>query len=213
MRISPLFSCFHWTVLFHCCNHGAVLSSAFSPRHLSARRLYSSSHHHASLQQEEELQTVTPPQQQEQQDTVILANDEEFIKPLPDKRHYRAILLPNGLRALLVSSPQSDVEAGALHVQAGHFDDLRPGLAHFHEHMLFLGTAKYPSPEEFETYLAKKWWFVQCLYRHGRYQLLLQCHSIARRHECLVWSTRSLFAIFHCTPLSRDHGGKGIASH
>jgi insulysin len=139
-----------------------VLSSAFSPPHLlidgGARRLFSihatTIHRGASLQQqEEEVQTVTPPPPQ-QQHSIILANDEEFIKPLPDKRQYRAILLPNGLRALLVSSPQTDVEAAALHVQAGHFDDLRPGLAHFHEHMLFLGTQKYPSSEEFESYLS-----------------------------------------------------------
>ena len=108
---------------------------------------------HASLQQEQE-QTIPQQPQQSKHHTVILAENEEFIKPLPDKRLYRAILLSNGLRALLVSSPQSDVEAGALHVQAGHFDDTRPGLAHFQEHMLFLGTHKYPSPEEFETYLS-----------------------------------------------------------
>lgn len=27
------------------------------------------------------------------------------------------------------------VEAAAVHIQAGHFDDTIPGLAHFHEHM------------------------------------------------------------------------------
>jgi insulysin len=87
--------------------------------------------------------------------TVVIADDPEFIKPEPDQRRYRAIQLPNGLKCLLVSSPESDVEAAAVHVQAGHMDDPddRPGLAHFHEHMLFLGTEKYPDENEYEAFL------------------------------------------------------------
>lgn len=82
---------------------------------------------------------------------------EEFIKPDPDDREYRWIQLPNGLQVLLVSAPESDVEAAAVHVQAGHMDDPidRPGLAHFHEHMLFLGTTKYPNENEYEAFLSK----------------------------------------------------------
>lgn len=67
--------------------------------------------------------------------TLILADDKEFIKSGPDKRLYRAIKLKNGLEALIVSDPNTDVEAGAVHVKAGHFNDPddRAGLAHFHE--------------------------------------------------------------------------------
>jgi insulysin len=87
--------------------------------------------------------------------TLILAEDLEFLKPEPDQRTYRAIELSNGLKCLLVSSPESDVEAASVHVQAGHMDDPvdRPGLAHFHEHMLFLGTEKYPEESEYEAFL------------------------------------------------------------
>lgn len=89
--------------------------------------------------------------------TVVLANDEEFIKSLPDKRQYRAITLPNQLTVLLVSDSTTDVEAASVHVRAGHFDDPpnRAGLAHFHEHMLFLGTEKYPKEEEYEDFLGR----------------------------------------------------------
>jgi insulysin len=87
--------------------------------------------------------------------TKIIAQDHEFIKSDPDKRSYRAITLPNQLTALLVSDPTTDVEASSVHVRAGHFDDPpnRAGLAHFHEHMLFLGTEKYPKEEEYEEFL------------------------------------------------------------
>ena len=80
----------------------------------------------------------------------------DFIKPRLDNREYRAIRLRNsGLECLLVSDPLTDVESAAVHVKAGHFDDPpdRAGLAHFHEHMLFLGTQKYPDENEYETFL------------------------------------------------------------
>lgn len=87
----------------------------------------------------------------------LLASDDEFLKPSLDKRHYRSILLPNNLQVLLVSDPQTDVEAAAVHIKAGHFDDpmSRPGLAHFHEHMIFLGNAKYPGENDFDKFVSK----------------------------------------------------------
>ena len=65
--------------------------------------------------------------------------------------------LSNSLTVLLASDPSADVEAASVHVRAGHFDDPadRPGLAHFHEHMLFLGTEKYPAENEYEDYLGR----------------------------------------------------------
>ena len=44
--------------------------------------------------------------------TIVINDDADFIKPEPDKRKYRAVKLENGLEALLVSSPDSDSEAG-----------------------------------------------------------------------------------------------------
>jgi len=74
-----------------------------------------------------------------------------------DLRQYRAVTLPNGLQALLVSDPSADRAAGALAVRVGYFSDPEdlPGLAHFCEHMLFLGTKKYPDESSFEGFLAK----------------------------------------------------------
>jgi insulysin len=91
--------------------------------------------------------------------TVVLADAGEFVKPDRDLRHYRAIRLPNNLECLLVSDGsrpgEISVEAASVHVQAGHFDDAIPGLSHFHEHMLFLGTSKYPGEDDYETYLSQ----------------------------------------------------------
>jgi len=85
--------------------------------------------------QEEEISTKQPPPPPTT--TKIIATNNQFIKSLPDKRHYRAITLSNQLTVLLTSDPLTDVESASVHVRAGHFDDPpnRAGLAHFHEHV------------------------------------------------------------------------------
>jgi len=87
----------------------------------------------------------------------VIAHDQDFLKPALDTRKYRCIVLPNNLQVLIVSDPETDVEAAAVHIKAGHFDDpdTRAGLAHFNEHMLFLGTEKYPKENDFETFVGK----------------------------------------------------------
>ncbi|PMK00828.1 insulinase family protein [Vibrio sp. 10N.261.55.A7] len=72
-----------------------------------------------------------------------------------DTNTYRYITLSNGLRVLLVHDHSAQKSAAALAVKVGHFDDPieREGLAHFLEHMLFLGTEKYPNVGEFQGYI------------------------------------------------------------
>jgi len=72
-----------------------------------------------------------------------------------DPREYRYLELPNRMRVLLISDPATDKAAASLHVRAGSGDDPlhRQGLAHFLEHMLFLGTAKYPDPGEYQAFI------------------------------------------------------------
>jgi insulysin len=69
-------------------------------------------------------------------------------KPKIDVRQYRGVRLSNGLRVLLISDPKTDKGAAALDVNVGSLSDppQLQGLAHFLEHMLFLGTEKVRSP-------------------------------------------------------------------
>ncbi|VDO85139.1 unnamed protein product [Heligmosomoides polygyrus] len=64
--------------------------------------------------------------------------------------------LTNGLKVLLVSDSTTDKSAAALDVNAGHLMDPwdLPGTAHFCEHMLFLGTDKYPSENEYSKFIS-----------------------------------------------------------
>ncbi len=83
------------------------------------------------------------------------ASSTAIIKSPNDHREYRAITLPNGLIGVLVCDPTTDKSAAALAVYRGSYDDPegRAGLAHFLEHMLFLGTTKYPDVDDYQGYI------------------------------------------------------------
>ena len=57
---------------------------------------------------------------------------------------------------LLISDPKTEKAAAALDVYVGSGDDPleRAGLAHFLEHMLFLGTEKYPAADEYQRFIS-----------------------------------------------------------
>lgn len=82
---------------------------------------------------------------------------DDIIKSLEDKRTYRGLKLQNGLKVLLISDPTTDKSAACLCVEIGHMSDPVeiPGLAHFCEHMLFLGTEKYPDENGYSSFLSK----------------------------------------------------------
>lgn len=65
--------------------------------------------------------------------------------------------LENGLEVYLISDPETRESAAALTVRAGSWDEpaSQPGLAHFLEHMLFLGTEKYPVESEYDQFVSE----------------------------------------------------------
>ena len=79
----------------------------------------------------------------------------EIIKSGGDERKYRGLVLENGMKIVLVSDPTTDKAAAALDVNIGSMSDPVPGLAHFCEHMLFLGTKKYQDENEYNRYLSQ----------------------------------------------------------
>ena len=83
------------------------------------------------------------------------ASSPSIIKSPNDHRAYQAVTLDNGLVAVLVSDATTDKAAAALTVYRGSYDDPegRDGLAHFLEHMLFLGTAKYPNVDDYQSFI------------------------------------------------------------
>ncbi len=72
-----------------------------------------------------------------------------------DQKQYRYLELDNRLKVLLISDSETDQSAAALDVYVGSGSDPEgwQGLAHFLEHMLFLGTKKYPNAGEYQAFI------------------------------------------------------------
>ena len=78
-----------------------------------------------------------------------------IIKSRCDNRIYKRVKLPNGIRCILISDKETDKSAASLDVKVGCALDPKPlyGTAHFLEHMLFMGTEKYPSENEYSKFI------------------------------------------------------------
>ena len=85
------------------------------------------------------------------------AHAQEVIKSPNDLRTYLALELANGLRAVVVSDPGAVIAAASMDVHVGSGDDPRDreGLAHFLEHMLFLGTDQFPTVDDYQKYVSR----------------------------------------------------------
>lgn len=70
-----------------------------------------------------------------------------------DNHSYRWLQFENGLRVLLVHNPASKQSAASFAVNAGHFHDPleAQGIAHFLEHLIFLGSSSFPEADAFAS--------------------------------------------------------------
>eukprot|EP00915_Cephaloidophora_sp_WS-2016_P009514 GHVH01013600.1.p1 GENE.GHVH01013600.1~~GHVH01013600.1.p1 ORF type:complete len:212 (+),score=23.82 GHVH01013600.1:93-638(+) len=81
---------------------------------------------------------------------------------LPDACPYqcRAIKLENGITTMLIHDPDAEIASCSLNVAVGSLMEMDPvsgkvieGLAHFLEHLLFLGTEKYPDEAAYNEFI------------------------------------------------------------
>ncbi len=102
-------------------------------------------------------QKVSPQESSIESEQITTGGSVVIEKPLTDDRVYHYLTLPNQLRVLLISDPDTDKSAASLDVHVGSSDDPkdREGLAHFLEHMLFLGTEKYPDASEYQSFISE----------------------------------------------------------
>nr|WP_024965591.1 pitrilysin [Pantoea sp. IMH] len=82
---------------------------------------------------------------------------ETIRKSEKDPRHYQAIKLDNGMTVLLVSDPLATKSLAALTLPVGSLENPRnqQGLAHYLEHMVLMGSKKYPEPDNLAEFLKK----------------------------------------------------------
>ncbi|MGS2723662.1 insulinase family protein [Porticoccus sp. GXU_MW_L64] len=98
----------------------------------------------------------SPVEKSAEPQTTAVEADPNVVQSFPlDSKEYRYIELDNGLRALLISDGNAVKSVASLNVNIGSFQDPEgwDGLAHFLEHMLFLGTEKYPDSADYSEYL------------------------------------------------------------
>ncbi|WP_404343220.1 insulinase family protein [Pseudoalteromonas mariniglutinosa] len=95
--------------------------------------------------------TPTPSQQ-----ATSLYADSLVISP-NDNRQYKTLQLSNAIEVILVSDPNAEKSAAALSVGVGLLHDpmSQQGMAHYLEHMLFLGTERYPDTKGYSDFMTK----------------------------------------------------------
>ncbi|MGK5092010.1 insulinase family protein [Deltaproteobacteria bacterium TL4] len=92
-----------------------------------------------------------------QQSFVGWAQKADQTDPRFPERTYRRFLLPNQMKVLIISDPTIHRSSAALSVSVGSLNNppSRAGLAHFLEHMLFLGTKKYPEVGNYQNFISE----------------------------------------------------------
>jgi len=90
--------------------------------------------------------------------TWVLTASAGILSSESDHRTYGALVLGNGLRVVLVSDSTTDKAAASLDLDVGSGSDPndREGLAHLLEHMLFLGTDRYPTAGEYQEFIRSR---------------------------------------------------------
>lgn len=99
---------------------------------------------------------------------LLLLSPLTALTPIPDQSHLNIktpslqerkvakFALDNGLKVYVVTDPLLDKSGAALMVGRGSLDEPKqfPGLAHFLEHMLFMGTEKYPDENHYWNFIS-----------------------------------------------------------
>jgi len=79
------------------------------------------------------------------------------IKSKVDENQYETFALSNGIKVLLIHNPKLTKTSFAVSVKVGSYSDPEKyhGLAHFLEHMLFMGTENFKGEHEFNEFLGQ----------------------------------------------------------
>ena len=79
----------------------------------------------------------------------------EIITSKSDTRQYKVIKLQNEIRCILIHDDEADKSCASLDVHVGcALDPIEfQGTAHFLEHMLFMGTEKYPNENDYSEFI------------------------------------------------------------
>ena len=122
----------------------------------------------------------------------------QIIKSPIDRREFRYIQLQNGLEALLVNDPATQKAAASLSVSVGSNSDTVDGLAHFLEHMLFMGSSKYPDENQYNEVVNENGGYTNAYTDSDHTNYYFTCTPDG------LFKVLDIFAQFFISPLLKD---------
>lgn len=133
----------------------------------------------------------------------------KFIQAPTDKAKFRRFTLDNGMKVLLVTDPKYNKSAASLVVHTGQIDDPRDteGMAHFLEHMLFLGTEKYPNITDYGNFIRSNGGYNNAYTAsdHTNYQFEV-------RHEALAGALDRFAQFFIAPTFNAEFVGREVSA-
>jgi len=127
--------------------------------------------------------------------TINDLNDLTIKTPSLAERQTAKLQLDNGLRIFIVSDPGADQSAAALAVGVGSWydPDNYEGMAHFTEHLLFLGTKNFPAEDELFQYCSTHGGLVNAYTWTDRTVFLCKTNLLKEALRAFLISLRILF--------------------
>ena len=83
--------------------------------------------------------------------------NQEFTvdQTINDNRKIKGFILKNGIKIVLISDENINNSCCSVGVNAGYLQDEFEGTAHFLEHLLFMGSEKFPSQNDYHSYVSE----------------------------------------------------------
>lgn len=110
-----------------------------------------------------------------------------------DDREIKGIILENGIRIILISDKKIIKSSCAVNVGIGSLYDEHEGMAHFLEHLLFMGSEKYPDKNDYHSYIKNSGGYDNAFTSDEEtcYYLTLESKFLKKGIEMLSWFFRA----------------------
>ena len=110
-----------------------------------------------------------------------------------EKRNIKCVELENKIKMILISDSEINTSSCSVAVGAGYLQDDFHGTAHFLEHLLFMGSEKYPEQNDYHSYIQINGGYDNAFTSDNMtcYYLSLETTFLKKGIEMLSWFFRS----------------------
>lgn len=123
-----------------------------------------------------------------------------------DLRQYEYLELENKLKVVVVSDKSAEKSAATLAVLAGSYDEPadKPGLAHFLEHMIIMGSKKHPHPGNFNTFVSDHGGGRNAMTSHDRTTFFYDVHPTYFQESLERFSDHFVHPLFDANYIEKE---------